>query len=151
MNLWILLIGALVFALSSVASWFFMQRYWPDAGTQRLQASHALPARLTPTWSDRLPPRVLKGLAWLSHWSLRDTASTQAPQPSGDSTPTPLGLRLVQAGWRSRHAMWVYGGIKTLLMGLLPLLMMSFAWGLGLPAYSLSWWFTILVAAAAGY
>ena len=151
MNFWILLIGALVFALSSAASWFFMQRHWPDAGTQRLQASRALRTSLTPTWSDRLPPRILKGLAWLSHWSLRDTAKTQAPQPSGDSAPTPLGLLLVQAGWRSRHAMWVYGGIKTSLMALLPALMLSLAWGLGLTAYDLSWWFTILAAAAAGY
>lgn len=153
MNLWILLMGALVFAAASAAAWTAMQRLWPDAGIQRLTDADKPRATLAPRWPDRLPKRVLQALGWLSGWSLsdapaQDSGREQAPMPTAS---TPLGLQLVRAGWRSRHAIWVYGGAKTVLLVLLPGVLVSVAWLMGLHAWSLAWWTALLAAASLGY
>ncbi len=153
MNLSILLTGALVFAACSAAAWTLMQRFWPDAGAQRLAGARDERATLPPRWTDRLPKRVLILLAWLSRWSLADAPATQdtAAQALSTGKLTPLGLQLVQAGWRSRHALWGYGGSKTVLLVLLPALLSSVAWSFGLRTGSLPWWAALLGTAAAGY
>ncbi len=153
MTLWIVLLGALVFAAASAGAWTLMQRLWPDAGAQRLADAMAPRASLPPRWPDRLPKRVLRALAWLSHWSLQDapaapSATEKAPVPSASSG---LGLQLVRAGWRSRHALWVYGGAKTVLLLLLPGLLASAGWLLGLHSGSLAWWAALLASASLGY
>ena len=153
MTLWIVMLGALVFALVSAASWTLMQRLWPDAGAQRLADALEPRASLPPRWPDRLPKRVLRALGWLSHWSLPDAPA--APSPA-ENTPVPsassgLGLQLVRAGWRSRHALWVYGGAKTVLVLLLPGLLASAGWLLGLRSGSLAWWAALLASASLGY
>lgn len=153
MNLPMLLLGALVFAAFSAAAWTLMQRFWPDAGVQRLAGGRdsrvALPAR----WADRLPKRVLRLLGWLSRWSLSDTpaSASAGTEVIPQRAATPLGLRLVRAGWRSRHALWVYGGSKTVLLVLLPTLLASMAWSFGLRTGSLPWWAALLGAATLGY
>ena len=151
MNVWMLLIGALVFALASAAAWTLLQRYWPDAGVQRLTAVREPRSAVAPRWADRLPRRVLRALGWLSHGSLPEAPAPQTARETPPSASTALGQRLVQAGWRSRHALWVYGGSKTLLLLVLPLWMASLAWPLGLHAFSLPWWSLLLLAAGVGY
>ena len=153
MNLWILLMGALVFTAASVAAWAAMQRLWPDAGLQRLAGAGEERATLTARWPDRLPKPVLRALGWLSGWSLSDTPAqdSEREQILQASRATPLGLKLVRAGWRSRHALWVYGGAKTVLLLVLPGLLSSVSWLLGLHAWSLSWWTALLAAASLGY
>ncbi len=153
MNLWILLMGALVFATASVAAWASMQRLWPDAGLQRLASAGEERATLPARWPDRLPKPVLRALGWLSVWSLPDapTQDSEREQAPRTSASNPLGLKLVRAGWRSRHALWVYGGTKTVLLVLLPALLASVSWLLGLRTGSLPWWSALLAAASLGY
>ena len=153
MNYTIWLAGAGVFAVFSAAAWTLMQRFWPDAGVQRLAETRQQSAALPPRWSDRLPRGLLRVLAWLSRWSLSQAPATEpsALEALSRSMTTALGLQLVRAGWRSRHALWVYGGSKTALLVLLPALLASVAWSFGLRAGSLSWWSALLAAAASGY
>ncbi len=155
MTVWTVLMGALVFALASVASWIALQRLWPDAGLRRLADAEPPRAQRPPRWPDRLPQRVLQALGWLSAWSLSEApAQGQGQDPVAAPIPsasTPLGLQLVRAGWRSRHAIWVYGGAKTVLLVLLPGVLASVGWLLGLRAGSLAWWTALLAAASLGY
>ncbi len=151
MNFWMMLAGAVVFALATMVSWTLLQRYWPDAGAQRLRAPRAIRATLPSRWADRLPPGLLRSLSWLSQWSLPDDKQPDDGLPQFTSMNTPLGRRLMQAGWRSRHAVRIYGGAKTLLLLVLPMLLISAAWTLGLRPMSLTWWAAVLVTAAAGY
>lgn len=153
MNFWMLLTGALVFSTFSVTTWSLMQRAWPDAGVQRLARTPAKQTSLPPRWTDRLPKRVLRLLGWLSRWSLpqspvNPSASTDIPTVTAMG---PLALKLVRAGWRSRHALWVYGGSKTVLVLLLPAVLASLGWTLGLIAWSATWWVALLFAASLGY
>lgn len=153
MNFWMLLTGALVFCIFSVTTWTLMQRAWPDAGMQRLARTRAQQPSLPPRWTDRLPKRVLRLLGWLSRWSLPQ--SPVNPSASTD-TPTgtamaPLALKLVRAGWRSRHALWVYGGSKTVFLLLLPAVLASLGWTWGLITWSAPWWVALLFAASLGY
>lgn len=154
MNLSILLAGTLVFAGFSAGAWALMQRLWPDTGMQRLAGARDARATLPHRWSERLPPRVLVWLAWLSRWSLADALAAsgtagEAHAPDMSAAPG-LQLQLLRAGWHSRHALWVYGGSKTLLLVLLPVLLSSVAWSFGLRAGSLPWWAALLGAAALG-
>ena len=149
MNLWMLTVGALVFAGFSAGSWALMLRLWPDAGLQRLDGgADRRRATRAPGWSERMPPRVLQALGWLSQWSLSDTT---AQQLASGLAATPLGLKLVRAGWRSRHGLWLFGGAKTLLLISLPFLAAPLFWPLGLHTGSLGWWTALLSAASAGY
>lgn len=152
MGFWMLWIGALVFALASAACWAALQRWWPEPGAQRLAeaapqgAPH--PVSLLPSrWSDRLPRRVLSAMAWLSQWSLPEAQD----KPDRPERQAPLSRRLLQAGWRSRHAPWVFGAAKTTLLLLAPLGLAAFAWVLGLRPGSLPWWSALLAAALLGY
>ena len=153
MNLTMLLAGALVFAAFSAVAWTLMQRFWPDPGAQRLAGAPETRAALPPRWSERLPQSVVRLLGWLSQWSLSDAPASPTPDNKAvaQQATTALGLRLVRAGWRSRHALWLYGGSKTLLLTLLPTLLASVAWSLGLRAGSLPWWAALLGAASLGY
>jgi len=146
MDVWLLGLGAVVFAVFSAAAWTALQRWWPDAGEQRLAVAAQTPRPSAPgRWSERLPQRVVRAMGWLSQWSL---PPTDTPSDSAAS-PKPLRLRLLQAGWRSRHAMGLYGAAKTTLLVLAPLLWASLGWTLGLHSGELLWW-TILLAVAAG-
>ena len=153
MNSWMLLVGALVFASFSAGAWSLMLRLWPDAGLQRLGDAERGRAARAPRWSERLPTRVVRALGWLSRWSLSDTpaSASAGTEVIPQRAATPLGLRLVRAGWRSRHALWVYGGSKTVLLVLLPTLLASMAWSFGLRTGSLPWWAALLGAATLGY
>lgn len=149
MNSWMIWTGALVFVMFSAACWAALQRWWPDAGVQRLASARTdAPLTLLPQrWADRLPRRLLQAMGWLSQWSLPHKRTPEdSPLPHNA-----LDQRLVQAGWRSRHALWVYGAAKTTLLVLAPLLLASFAWLLSLRAGSLLWWAALLAAAAMGY
>lgn len=159
MSTWMLWASALVFVLVSVMAWALLQRFWPDAGAQRLATD--VPARIAlPTgWSDRLPVRLVRLLGWLSQWSLSSPSANAtgtpmpelAPEDAAETGGSRLARSLVQAGWRSRHALWMYGASKTLLLLTLPVLVVSLAWVLGLGAGSLEWWSALLLAGAAGY
>lgn len=153
MNLTMLLAGALVFAAFSAVAWTLMQRFWPDPGAQRLAGAPETRAALPPRWSERLPQSVVRLLGWLSQWSLSDAPASPTPDNKvvAQQATTALGLRLVRAGWRSRHALWLYGGSKTLLLTLLPTLLASVAWSFGLRAGSLPWWAALLGVASLGY
>lgn len=148
MNFWMLLTGALVFAGASAGAWQMLRWLWPDAGLQRLGAPGQTRATLLPRWTDRWPRQVLTALGWLSRWSLKDPTSAEG---MADMVATPLGLQLVRAGWRSRHALWLYGGAKTALLALLPLLAGPMVWMAGLRTGSLPWWTALLAAALLGY
>lgn len=148
MEIWLLGLGALVFAVFSAAAWTALQRWWPDAGEQRLAAAAQAQRPSAPwRWSERLPQRVVRALGWLSQWSL---PPTQATGESAASAP-PLRLRLLQAGWRSRHAMGLYGAAKTTLLVLAPLAWTAVAWTVGLHSGELLWWAVLLALAAGGY
>ena len=149
MNFWMLLSGALVFCAFSAAAWTLLQRWWPDTGAQRLANDTKERPDLSPRWADRLPKRVLRLLAWLSRWSLPDTPA--GAERGATPAPTALGQKLVRAGWRSRHALWVYGGSKTLLLLVLPALLVALVWSLGLQLETLPWWLALLAAASLGY
>ena len=148
MKLWILLSGTLVFASVSLGAWHVLLRLWPDAGLQRLGDQSAGRARLPPRWSERMPQGLLQALGWLSRWSLSESPAAPGPADLGSSA---LGLRLVRAGWRSRHALWLYGGAKTALLLVLPALVGPMGWKVGLHAQSLGWWTALLAAATTGY
>jgi tight adherence protein C len=148
MSLWILIVGALVFASISTVTWMLMLRLWPSAGLQRLEETDFQRAASAPRWSDRLPPQLLQALGWLSQWSL--SAAPGAEGASGLGTRS-LGMKLVQAGWRSRHAIWLFGGAKTVLLAVLPLLLAPLTWPLGLDTGSPGWWSLLLAAAGVGY
>ncbi len=153
MTVWTVLMGALVFAAASAGAWTVLERLWPDAGVKRLSGGGEPRARHPARWPERLPPQVLRTLGWLSRWSLADAPAArqegeQVPLPAAGS---PLGLQLLQAGWRSRHALWVYGGAKTVLLLLLPALLASMSWLLGLHSGSQAWWVALLAAACLGY
>ena len=76
MNFWILLAGALVFSAFSAGAWTLLQRWWPDAGVQRLAGERIEGSGLHhQRWTDRLPKGVLRLLGWLSRWSLPDTST----------------------------------------------------------------------------
>ena len=153
MNFWMLLTGALVFSAFSAAAWTLLQRLWPDAGAQRLSTERAEGTATRVRWMDHLPAGVLRLLLWLSRWSLPDaSAGADTADPAASRAPLAgVALKLVRAGWRSRNALWVYGGSKTLLLLLLPLLMATLAWSLGQRIDSLSGWGALLMAAALGY
>ena len=143
-----MLSGALVFALASLAVWQMLSRLWPDAGVRRLPG--AGPARqVRARWTERLSPRWLHALAWLSRWSLPQD-KTKQPGAGKGTRQSALQLQLVQAGWRSRHALWLFGAARTGLMLLLPVLLAPLAWWAGIASGSLLWWTGLLGAAALG-
>ena len=148
MNFWMLMAGALVFAMASTAAWRLLLQLWPDAGLQRLQAPPGRHISLPPRWSERLPPRLLQWLGWLSQWSLNERPRAEL---AVDLAASPLGLQLVRAGWRFRHALWLYGGAKTALLVLLPMALSPLAWLLEVRANTLLWWSSLLAAATTGY
>lgn len=148
MNSWMLLVGALVFASFSAGAWSLMLRLWPDAGLQRLGDAERGRAARAPRWSERLPARVVRALGWLSRWSLSDSPAAEV---GAALAATPLGLKLVRAGWRSRHALWLYGGAKTVLLLVAPMLLTPLSWPLGLRTGSPGWWILVLAAASGGY
>lgn len=154
MNFWMMVLGALVFAFFSAASWTLLQRWWPDAGVQRLTSGHSQATVTAPQWTARLPAGLLRLLGWLSRWSLAEAAAKADKTAGADVSPsatTALGLKFLRAGWRSRQVMWVYGGTKTVLLLAFPALLASMAWSLGLQSGSLVWWTALLGTAALGY
>lgn len=154
MDAWILWPGALVFATISAAVWALLQRVWPETGTRRLQRNSANRAGPDARLTDRLPRGVLALLTRLSRWSLDEAACLVTHPESTLRTSAlrpPLALQLLQAGWRSSHALSLYGGSKTLLVVALPLFGAALGRPVGLPASSLSWWFALLAAASLGW
>ena len=152
MNFWMLMAGALVFTGFSAAAWNLMLRLWPDAGQQRLASTPAERAPKVPHWTDRMPVWLLRAMGWLSRWSLPDApAESQRAEALPETATTPLRLQMVRAGWRSRHALWIYGGTKTVFLLAFPGLLSSVAWMLGLRSGSLSWWSALLASASFGY
>lgn len=153
MDVWMLLAGALVFCAFSAGAWTLLERWWPDAGARRLATTGTAGAALPPRWTDRLPPPVLHWLTWLSRWSLPEASPGPAPadKAAASVASTPLGLRLVRAGWRSQHALWVFGGSKTALLVVLPLLLALIAWPLGLHRGGWVGWAALLAVATLGY
>ena len=154
MNFWMMVVGAVVFAFFSAASWTLLQRWWPDAGVQRLAPVQSQAPITAPQWTLRLPAGLMRLLGWLSRWSLAEAAASAGTATGADATPsatTALGLKLLRAGWRSRQVMWVYGGSKTVLLLAFPALLASVAWTLGLQSGSLAWWTALLGAATLGF
>ncbi|MEN9889198.1 MAG: type secretion system domain protein [Pseudomonadota bacterium] len=149
----LMVMGAVVFAVFSAAAWVALQRWWPDAGEQRLAtAADAQRAAMPQRGAERLPRRVLQALGWLSQWSLpRKDSTDERGTADAASVEKPLRLRLLQAGWRSRHAIGLYGGAKTSLLVLAPLLWASLAWTVGLHSGELRWWAILLASAAGAY
>ena len=142
MNFWMMVVGALVFAFFSAASWTLLQRWWPDAGVQRLAPVQSQATVTAPQWTARLPAGLMRLLGWLSRWSLAEAAASAGTATGADAAPsasTALGLKFLRAGWRSRQVMWVYGGTKTVLLLAFPVLLASVTWPLGLQSGSLPW------------
>ena len=150
-----LVLSALVLVLVSACVMLLLRWLWPDAGLQRLSAQSAADATAasvmpSPSWNDRLPPRLRKVLAGISRWSL-----PQAPQPTeAQKTSSPrndLPLQLVRAGWRSAHAMWLFGASKSVLTVLGFTLGGSWAWLQGWPVLGWEGLSLTLGLAAVGY
>jgi len=152
MDFWTLMTGALVFAGFSAGTWKLMLRLWPDAGEQRLSGRMGSGTAAGPRRLEQLPAPLLRALGWLSRWSLSEPAARPSrPEVLPEPTNSPLGLKMVRAGWRARHALWVYGGAKTTLVLALPAVLASVGWMLGLRTYSLPWWSAMLAASSTGY
>lgn len=156
MNVWILGFSAVMLVLASTLAFATLQWLWPDAGVRRLSAQGGAEAgdRLRPvlaSWTDRLPPSWLQALGWLSRWSLPDSVQRPAPTAGATQPPESLALQLVRAGWRSRHAMGVFGASKTLLMAGLIALAWSSARLWNIAVFSQAGLLLGLSAAALGY
>lgn len=181
MELWMLLLSVCVLVLVSASAMGVLQWLWPDAGLRRLngrvnadagaeQRSAARAHSTLDIWIDRLPPMLRQALTRISRWSLPEA---QQPSPSGagaasgapvppstapaagswpdDRGRVPLDLQLVRAGWRSPHALWLFGASKSLLalLGLGLGAVLAWRWGQALPRTGV--WGIAVGLAAMGY
>jgi len=151
MEIWIPILSALVLLFVSANIWMLLKWYWPDAALKRLNTA-SLSETDTPAlsrWVDRLPIRIRKLLARISRWSLPETAGTVA-RPSDNST-VDLPILLLRAGWRSPHALWMFGASKSLLLLLGLLASLLGVWLMGLRLLGLGWWALALGMATGAY
>lgn len=142
MQAWMLLLSVLVLLLVSASALWLIRWLWPDAGWQRLSGpanTSPRPADALDHWISRLPAHWRKVLEGLSRWSLPARQSIQDAMPGAKPDVVDLPLQLLRAGWRSPHALWLYGASKSLLTILGFVLGAILAWRQGLAIAGLHW------------
>lgn len=161
MDLWMLLLSACVMGLVSASVMVLLQWLWPDAGLQRLSIGQQTVAADTGTalrhgfgrWLNSLPEWARQLLWRMSRWSLPAASGPDEAvrQNMSEGLAPTLSLQLLQAGWRSPQALWLWGAGKSLLtlLGLVLGALLS-AWQ-GQPVLGAAWWLLSLGMAAAGY
>ena len=155
METWMLL-SALVLLVVTTSALALLHWLWPDAGLQRLSvatasATGAPSPPQADSWIERLPAPVRTLLARMSRWSLPQTPDAARGSAVRAPEDNALPLQLLRAGWRSPHALWVFGASKSVLTVLGFILGASLSWLQGHPLSGLVWWSLSLGLAASGY
>ncbi len=154
MELWLWTLSIAVMVLVSTSVMGLLRWLWPDQAQQRLirSAPDALaPAPSRQDWVEHLPARLRGALARISRWSLPARTGAAKGPAAADPTLDALALRLQRAGWRSPHALWLWGVSKSLLTLVGLAFGAAMAWGLGQPLGSVTGSALPVLGAASGH
>jgi tight adherence protein C len=144
MNFFDFLFLACVFLLAISLAYIALDQWVPGDFEKRLLALTEQRLSTPHAWLQRVKSKLTAWLLSLGPWA-GSVHSQDALEP------TDLQIRLLNAGLRSRTAISIFLGLKTLLTFVLPVCFVALVWALQWSGPDLVFWAGIMTAASIGY